>query len=49
MSVSAALAELAACAGTQFDPQIVEAVIRVVGPGGAVVGRPAVMDLADVG
>jgi len=31
MSVSAALDELAACAGTQFDPRIVEALIRVVG------------------
>ena len=46
MSVSAALAELADCAGTQFDPQIVEALIRVVGqPGGASIEQPAVMSV----
>jgi len=34
MSVDAALAELRACAGTQFDPDVVEALAAVAGPAG---------------
>jgi len=35
MSVEAALEECRACAGTQFDPDVVEALLRVVGSGRA--------------
>jgi HD-GYP domain-containing protein (c-di-GMP phosphodiesterase class II) len=35
MSVDAALAECCACAGTQFDPAVVDALVRVVDAGRA--------------
>jgi len=35
MSVDAALEECRACAGTQFDPAVVDALLRVVRPDGA--------------
>jgi HD-GYP domain-containing protein (c-di-GMP phosphodiesterase class II) len=35
MSVDAALEECRACAGTQFDPAVVDALVRVVGSASA--------------
>ena len=42
MSLPAAIEELRACSGTQFDPQVVEAMIEVVGTRGRV---PAMLRL----
>jgi HD-GYP domain-containing protein (c-di-GMP phosphodiesterase class II) len=36
----AALAEIVACSGTQFDPEIVAALVRVLEPASVVVGNP---------
>ena len=35
LSIDAALAELAECAGTQFDPAVVEAFLAEIGPAAA--------------
>jgi HD-GYP domain-containing protein (c-di-GMP phosphodiesterase class II) len=39
-----AVLELRACAGTQFDPQVVDALIKIVDLWGALVTRPRAVD-----
>jgi HD-GYP domain-containing protein (c-di-GMP phosphodiesterase class II) len=49
MSAAEAIAELERCAGTQFDPHVVRALVQELaagGPAGSTVHVPAVIDIA---